>query len=137
MLFHRHCRKAPHSAEKALTTSRPRRCTGRSEIFVEAGRLLRSGYDPDLGLNGRYSFTLSKTSNDLRKYFSQEENAAICTGAIAFTNYYEGKLSPLRKRGERLTALSTEAKQLARERTDAVFEAARGLPGASRWAARR
>ena len=98
------------------------------EIFVEAGRLLRSGYDPDLGLNGRYSFTLSKTSNDLRKYFSQDENAAICTGAIAFTNYYEGKLSPLRKRGERLTALSTEAKQLARERTDAIFEAARGLP---------
>ena len=70
------------------------------EIFLEAGRLLRAGYDPDLGLKGRHSFTLSKTSNDLRKYFSQDENAAICTGAIAFTNYYEGKLSPLRKRGE-------------------------------------
>ena len=98
------------------------------EIFLEAGRLLRAGYDPDLGLKGRHSFTLSKTSNDLRKYFSQDENAAICTGAIAFTNYYEGKLSPLRKRGERLTALNAEAKQLARERADAIFEAARGLP---------
>jgi hypothetical protein len=100
----------------------------RREIFLEAGRLLRSGYDPDLGSNGRYSFTLSKTSNDLRKYFSQDENAAICTGAIAFANYYEGKLSPLRKRGERLTALNAEAKQLARERADAIFEAARGFP---------
>ena len=98
------------------------------EIFLEAGRLLRAGYDPDLGLKGRYSFTLSKTSSDLRKYFSQDENAAICTGAIAFTNYYEGKLSPLRKRGERLTALNAEAKLLARERADAIFEAARGLP---------
>lgn len=98
------------------------------EIFLEAGRLLRAGYDPDLGLNGRYSDTLGKTSTDLRKYFSQGENAAICTGAIAFANYYEGKLSPLRKRGERLTALSAEAKQLARERADAIFEAARGLP---------
>ncbi len=98
------------------------------EIFLEAGRLLRAGYDPDLGLKGRHSFTLSKTSNDLRKYFSQDENAAICTGAIAFTNYYEGKLSPLRKRGERLTTLNAEAKQLARERADAIFEAARGLP---------
>ena len=98
------------------------------EIFVEAGRLLRAGYDPDLGSNGRHSFTLTKTSNDLRKYFSQDESPAICTGAIAFTNYYEGKLAPLRKRGERLVALNAEAKQLARERADAIFEAARGLP---------
>jgi len=98
------------------------------DIFIEAGRLLHAGYDPELGSNGRWSETLGKTSNDLRKYFSQESNAAICTGAIAFTNYYDGKLSPLRKRGERLTALSAEAKQLAHERADTIFEAARGLP---------
>jgi hypothetical protein len=98
------------------------------EIFVEAGRMLRAGYDPALGLNGRYSFTLGKTSNDLRKYFSQDENAAICTGAVAFASYYEAKLSPLHKRGERLTALSAEARQLAHERADAIFDAARGLP---------
>lgn len=116
-------RKKPSDDVTASIAAREAR-----EIFVEAGRLLRSGYDPDLGLNGRYSFTLSKTSSDLRKYFSQDENAAICTGAIGFANYYEGKLSPLRKRGERLTALSAEGKQLARERTDAIFEAARGLP---------
>ena len=98
------------------------------EIFVEAGRLLRAGYDAELGMKGRHSDTLGKISNDLRKYFSQDENAAICTGAIAFTNYYEGKLSPLRKRGDKLAALSADAKQLARERVDAVFEAVRGLP---------
>ena len=98
------------------------------EIFTEAGRMLRAGYDPALGLKGRYSFTLGKTSNDLRKYFSQDENAAICTGAVAFASYYEAKLSPLRKRGERLTELSAEARQLAHERADAIFEAARGLP---------
>ncbi len=112
-----------HNASPDVTASIAARDA--REIFVEAGRLLHAGYDPDLG---RYSETLDKTANDLRKYLSQDANPAICTGAVAFTNYYEGKLSPLRKRGEKLKALSASARQLARERADAIFEAARDLP---------
>ena len=54
--------KAPHPPDKKhpTTSRRARGAREVREIFVEAGRLLRSGYDPDLGLNGRYSFTLSR-----------------------------------------------------------------------------
>jgi hypothetical protein len=56
-------------------------------------------------------------------------NPAICTGALAFAAYYEDKLSPLGKRGEKLAAMAEKAEKLARERTGAVIQMTRNLPG--------
>jgi hypothetical protein len=98
-------------------------------IFSEARELTQAGYDRALRRQGAYGWILSKTAADLKHYFSQEMNPAICTGALAFAAYYEDKLSPLGKRGEKLAAMAEKAEKLARERTGAVIQMTRNLPG--------
>lgn len=98
-------------------------------IFSEAQDLTRAGYDRSLRRQGKYGWILSKTAGDLKKYFSQEMNPAICTGALAFAAYYEEKLSPLAKRGERLAGMVEKAERLAREQAGAVIRMTRNLPG--------
>ena len=98
-------------------------------IYLETRNIMRSGYDRNLRRKGRYGWIISKTANDLRKYFSQDMNPAICTGALGFASYYEDQLAPLRKRGERLDGLVEKGRQLAHEKTEKVIEMTRNLPG--------
>lgn len=98
-------------------------------IYQEASEITGAGYETLLRRNGRYDWILSKTADDLGKYFSQEFKPAICTGAPGFAAYYEDKLVPLAKRGERLAALTVQAERLARETAAAALESLRTLPG--------
>jgi hypothetical protein len=98
-------------------------------IYQEASEVASTGYETLLRRNGRYDWILSKTSDDLGKYFSQEFKPAICTGAPGFAAYYEGKLVPLAKRRERLAAMAIQAERLARETAAAALESLRTLPG--------
>lgn len=98
-------------------------------IYQEAAEVASAGYETLLRRNGHYDWILSKTSDDLRKYFTQEFKPAICTGAPEFAAYYEAKLVPLGKRRERLASLATGAERLARETAAAAFESLRHLPG--------
>jgi hypothetical protein len=98
-------------------------------IFSQAQELTQAGYDRSLRRQGQYGWILSKTAADLKKYFSQDMNPAICTGALAFTAYYEDRLSPLAKRGERLTGMAEKAERLAHDQTGAVIRMTRHLPG--------
>ncbi len=98
-------------------------------IYVEANGLIGTGYDSSLRESGRYGWTVAKVGADLRKYFSQAENPALCTGAIGFTDYYEKQLAPLGKRGERLAKLAADAKRLAQEKAGQAVVTARTLPG--------
>jgi hypothetical protein len=72
---------------------------------------------------------LDKTANDLRKYFSQDTNPALCTGALGFASYYDEKLEPLGERRERRVRFAGLAEQFAREKAADVFEAARAVAG--------
>jgi len=98
-------------------------------VYDEARRMVRAGYDRTLRRKGRYGWTLHKTARDMRKYFSQAMNPAICTGAHGFIAYYDEKLSPVTERIERRARLAALAERLARHRAEAVFEATRGLSG--------
>jgi hypothetical protein len=98
-------------------------------IFSEAQNLTQAGYDRSLRRQGQYGWILSKTAADLKKYFSQDMNPAICTGALAFTAYYEDRLSPLAKRGDRLTGMAEKAERLAHDQAGAVIRMTRHLPG--------
>lgn len=99
------------------------------QILTETAALMRSGSYRDLRRRGRYGWTISKTANDLRKYFSQDHNPAICTGAPAFAAYYEDQLAPLGRRSARLQSLVADAEILSRTRAVAFIENTRNLPG--------
>ncbi len=98
-------------------------------IYREVDRLTSAGYDRSLRESGDYGEAIAKVALDLRRYFRQDMKPAICTGAIGFAQYHEERLSPLRKHGERLAALTREAEALARAKAGEVFAAARDLPG--------
>lgn len=98
-------------------------------IFQEASEMTSLGYEKMLRRNGAFDWILSKTSGDLAKYFTQDSKPAICTGALEFASYYEEKLAPLGKRGDRLSSIAANAEALARERAAETFEAMRDLPG--------
>jgi hypothetical protein len=98
-------------------------------IYQEAAEIASAGYERLLRRNGPYDWILSKTADDLSKYFTQEFKPAICTGAPGFAAYYEAKLVPLGKRRERLASLVVAAERLARETAAAAFESLRHLPG--------
>ncbi|WP_088344950.1 MULTISPECIES: hypothetical protein [Rhodomicrobium] len=99
------------------------------EVFIEAGELVSAGYDSALRQNGRYGWTISKVAEDLNKYFTQEPNPALCTGAIGFVAYYDERLAPLRQRAERLTALAGAARAMSREKAEALLESVRAASG--------
>lgn len=90
-------------------------------IYSEAGRLLRSGRDPAFARRGNLDWVITKTSADLKKYLSQDDHPAICTGADRFTRYYEDRLSPLKRRGDQLRKIAEDAKQLMRQETKEVL----------------
>jgi hypothetical protein len=98
-------------------------------IYLEAAEITSAGYETLLRRNGRYDWILSKTADDLSKYFGQEFKPAICTGAQEFAAYYEDKLAPLGKRRESLASLATQSEHLARETAAAALESLRHLPG--------
>jgi hypothetical protein len=98
-------------------------------LYSEASALVGAGHDRILRRKGPYGWMLDKTANDLRKYFSQDMNPALCTGALGFASYYEEKLEPLGKRRERRARFAGLAEQLAREKAAAVFESARVIAG--------
>ncbi|MGF1620156.1 MAG: hypothetical protein ACFCUR_06050 [Rhodomicrobiaceae bacterium] len=100
-----------------------------SALYSEASALVSAGYDRILRSKGPHGWMLDKTANDLRKYFSQDMNPALCTGALAFVSYYAEKLEPLGKRRERRARFAGLAEQFAREKAGDVFEAARTVAG--------
>jgi hypothetical protein len=98
-------------------------------IYQEAGEMTSLGYEQMLRRKGAFDWILSKTSSDLEKYFTQDSKPAICTGALEFASYYEEKLAPLEKRGDRLSSIAAKSEALARDSAAETFEAMRDLPG--------
>jgi len=111
-----------------LVTKSTTRAQARA-IYGETNRLMRAGYDRTLRRRGRHGWMLTKTSYDLKRYFSQSMNPALCTGAPGFAAYYEDQLEPLAERHDRLVRLSRQADRLARDKAETVFAATTGLPG--------
>lgn len=98
-------------------------------ILTKAGSIMRSGFRRDLGSRGRYGWEISKTAADLKTYFSQGFNPSICTGALAFADYHEEKLSPLGDTSVRLQELASDAEILAKASVVKFIENMRNLPG--------
>lgn len=98
-------------------------------ILLETGSLMRSGFRRDLGSRGNYGWEISKTAADLKSYFSQDFNPAICTGAPEFAAYYEEKLAPLGERSVRMRILSSDAALLAQANVVEFVESVRNRPG--------
>ena len=98
-------------------------------IMTETASLMSSGFGRDLSSRGRYGWTISKTADDLKKYFTQQHIPSICTGALGFAAYYEEQLAPLGRRSDTLASLARDAVTLARTRAVAFVESARNLPG--------
>jgi hypothetical protein len=139
---------AARSADKSMSRqwmfrpSRPARSRGKADdetgrvtrqqartLYSEASALVSAGNDRSLRRKGPHGWTLDKTANDLGKYFSQDMNPALCTGALGFASYYDEKLEPLGERRERRVRFAGLAEQLAREKAADVFEAARAIAG--------
>lgn len=97
------------------------------EIYSEAAKFMRAGRDPALDRKGNLGWVLSKVASDLENYLSQPAKPAICTGAPALADYYEGRLSGLSKHGERLGGLAADAKIMAQSRVENAFRSARDL----------
>jgi hypothetical protein len=116
-------RSGSDSADGPVSRSRER------AIFTEAARRMSAGYERDIGRRGKYGWTIAKTTNDLKTYFSQEHNPAICTGALGFAAYFEDQLSPLGERSTKLASLVSDAALLARARAVELVENTRNLPG--------
>lgn len=119
----RSARSRNASEDSAISKSEAR------AIYFKTRDAMRLGYDRDLRRNGRYGWIISKTANDLKKYFSQDMNPAICTGASDFVAYYEERLSPLMKREQRLRELVQKAERLAFEKSQNLIETMRNIPG--------
>ena len=66
-----------------------------------------------LSRNGSHYWVLNKIKNDFNLYFTQKHNPSICTGALQFTDYYNGKLNGIRKKQKRFTDLYKEGYDLA------------------------
>lgn len=90
-------------------------------VYLQAGQFLRSGADPAFRRKSNLDWTVTKTSNDLKKYFSQDDHPAICTGVDRFASYYEERLAPLKERGVHLRKLADDAKHLMRKKAKEIL----------------
>lgn len=80
----------------------------RSELALvsQLSRIVRSrGVLEEFDKNGRFSFLVSRTSDELGDYVRQQYRPGLCAGASEMMGFYDNALEPMRKRIEEFKRL--------------------------------
>ena len=72
--------------------------------------------DPEMSTRKNYGWVSQKVATDLRGYLKQDPHPAICTGAIQFVDYFDGRLGDFYERGDKFTKSAKTAHTIAIER---------------------
>ncbi len=72
------------------------------DMLHEAGVIIASkGSDITMKRHTDQYWIVRKIYEDIKRYFEQKANPAICTGAIQMTEFYEAKFEPIKEKGEK------------------------------------
>jgi len=86
-----------------------------------ANTFVRSrGIDPEMSTRRNYGWVSQKAATDLRGYLKQDPHPAICTGAIQFVDYFDGRLGDFFKRGDSFSKSAQTARTVAAEQVAAA-----------------
>ena len=76
--------------------------------------------DPEMSTRRNYGWVSQKAATDLRGYLKQDPHPAICTGAVQFVDYFDGRLGDFFKRGESFSKSAQTARAIAAEQVAAA-----------------
>ena len=97
-----------------------------ARVFVRA-----RGIDPEMSTRRNYGWVSQKAASDLRGYLNQESHPAICTGAIGFVDFYDGRLKDFWARTDRFEKAAKDALAVAIEKIGKAREAIKAAADAN------
>lgn len=81
------------------------------------------GAVPELGANGRFGFLFQRVAQDLRTYLAQDPHPALCAGGGDLTEFYDGQITPLKRRQAEVGDLAKRTRAAAQARLMALHKA--------------
>ena len=92
--------------------------------------------DPEMSTRKNFGWVSQKVATDLRGYLKQDPHPAICTGAVQFVDYFDGRLGEFFERGDKFDKSAKTARSIAVERVAAARKAVSKDPsGHPAWGA--
>lgn len=80
------------------------------------------GAVPELGANGRFGFLFQRVAQDLRTYLAQDPHPALCAGGGDLTEFYDGQITPLKRRQAEAGDLAKRTRTAAQARLMALHK---------------
>ncbi len=85
-----------------------RKVNRQARVFVRS-----RGIDPEMSSKRNYGWVSQKVATDLRGYLKQDAHPAICTGAIGFVGFFDGRMKDFWQRAEKFSKAADDAQAIA------------------------
>jgi len=110
--------------------SATRKLNRMARVFVRS-----RGIDPEMSSQRNYGWVSQKVATDLRGYLKQDAHPAICTGAIGFVGFFDGRMKDFWQRAERFSKAANDARAIAVEKVAKASDIVSATPQSSETSA--